>query len=70
MIVDGWLDWTVHQPGPTDKTYSQPNSANQSAMQAASESYAMRLRSYREVTPRRHRVPPIANPVAIATPFP
>jgi hypothetical protein len=26
MIVNQWLDWAIHFPGPADKVYSQPNS--------------------------------------------
>lgn len=25
MIVDGWLDWAVREPGPADKVYSERN---------------------------------------------
>ncbi len=25
ISLDGWLDWTVHAPGISDKVYSQPN---------------------------------------------
>lgn len=28
MIVDGWVDWAEHLPGPADKVYSQPNAGN------------------------------------------